>query len=407
MQFVEKDNAGNITATYVESPSPKAEGSSRIDVIDSLQAFASSIAGVGVGDASASPTSALLYSVLQDTTGRIATVLFAHKLGMSLEPECKMYRLAADFFNDAAMILDCLSPIFPRSSRILVLSMSGVLRAICGVAAGSSKASLSAHFAKWGNLGELNAKDSSQETIISLTGMLAGSLVVSRVSSAIATWSCLITLLCVHLATNYAAVRAVIMRTLSRQRACILFSELFDNNRVLTPEQVASKERIFRRSELIRWTNGEVLGRAKIGVELQALLACIGDSNPRTRSIQNPIVTLTEIEQLFEKEQYILWYDEASKTVLIVLKDSASTLSQIKTWAQALLVAREHQQYSTRASSLELRSELHLMNVLRETLAFLNSGFDGYTQRLKNAGWDLDTAALETRAGFRISSKVE
>lgn len=32
-----------------------------------------------------------------------------------------------------------------------------MLRAMCGVAAGSSKASLSAHFAKWGNLGELNA----------------------------------------------------------------------------------------------------------------------------------------------------------------------------------------------------------------------------------------------------------
>ena len=30
-------------------------------------------------------------------------------------------------------------------------------RALCGVAAGSSKASLSAHFAKKGNLGELNA----------------------------------------------------------------------------------------------------------------------------------------------------------------------------------------------------------------------------------------------------------
>jgi hypothetical protein len=68
-----------------------------------------------------------------------------------------MYRLAADVFNDAAMILDCLSPAFPKSSRVLLLSLSSVLRALCGVAAGSSKASLSAHFATQGNLGELNA----------------------------------------------------------------------------------------------------------------------------------------------------------------------------------------------------------------------------------------------------------
>jgi len=110
-----------------------------------------------VGDATASPTAALLLSVLQESMGRIATILFAHRLGTSLEPECKMYRLAADVFNDTAMILDCLSPALPKAPRVILLSFSSVLKALCGVAAGSSKASLSAHFAKWGNLGELNA----------------------------------------------------------------------------------------------------------------------------------------------------------------------------------------------------------------------------------------------------------
>ena len=116
-----------------------------------------SFVGVGVGDASASPTAALLLSVIQESMGRIATILFAHRLGTSLEPECKMYRLAADVFNDTAMIFDCLSPALPKALRVILLSFSSILRALCGVAAGSSKASLSAHFAKWGNLGELNA----------------------------------------------------------------------------------------------------------------------------------------------------------------------------------------------------------------------------------------------------------
>lgn len=118
-----------------------------------------------MGDASASPTAALLLSVLQDSAGRLATILFAHRLGTSLEPECKMYRLAADIFNDTAMILDCLSPAFPKPVRVVVLSFSSILRALCGVAAGSSKASLSAHFAKWGNLGELNAVSRCQKLI--------------------------------------------------------------------------------------------------------------------------------------------------------------------------------------------------------------------------------------------------
>ncbi|OJD31000.1 uncharacterized protein BKCO1_5300097 [Diplodia corticola] len=202
LELAEYDEAGNVTATYIET-------GPRIDVIppeqrkspllrlldvflpagypqsvtedylpfvttpvplpdrDSLQAFSSSIAGllssravlegVGVGDANASPTAALLLSVLQESTGRIATILFAARLGTSLEPECKAWRLAADFFNDAAMILDCVSPALPRLPRVLILSFSSILRALCGVAAGSSKASLSAHFARMQNLGELNA----------------------------------------------------------------------------------------------------------------------------------------------------------------------------------------------------------------------------------------------------------
>lgn len=114
--------------------------------------------GVGVGDAAASPTSALLLQILQDISGRLATIVFAHRVGSALEPECKMFRLAADVFNDVAMVLDCISPLVtPRAARVAVISSAGVLRALCGVAAGSSKASLSAHFAKWGNIGELNA----------------------------------------------------------------------------------------------------------------------------------------------------------------------------------------------------------------------------------------------------------
>ncbi|KAL1635477.1 hypothetical protein SLS58_010234 [Diplodia intermedia] len=183
LELVEYDDAGNTTATYVETGPridvilPDQQKSLLLRLLDvflpagyphsvtedylpSIAGLLSSRAvleGVGVGDASASPTAALLLSVLQDSTGRIATILFAARLGTSLEPECKAWRLAADFFNDAAMILDCVSPALPRLPRVLVLSFSSILRALCGVAAGSSKASLSAHFARMQNLGELNA----------------------------------------------------------------------------------------------------------------------------------------------------------------------------------------------------------------------------------------------------------
>lgn len=70
------------------------------------------------------------------------------------------------------MMMDCLSPALPKHIRVFSLCLSGSLRALCGVAAGGAKAALSIHFAKTNNVGDLNAKDSSQETVIGLLGML-------------------------------------------------------------------------------------------------------------------------------------------------------------------------------------------------------------------------------------------
>ena len=94
-----------------------------------------------------------------------------------------MYRLAADVFNDAAMVLDCLSPAFPKASRVALLSLSSVLRSLCGVAAGSSKASLSAHFATQGNLGELNAVRSDHFNSVALIEGCMTNLALERLQS--------------------------------------------------------------------------------------------------------------------------------------------------------------------------------------------------------------------------------
>lgn len=63
-------------------------------------------------------------------------------------------------FNDLGMVLNCLSPMVPAGiARVGVLSAAGVLTALCGVAGGSSKATLSAHFVRGGrgSLGDVNA----------------------------------------------------------------------------------------------------------------------------------------------------------------------------------------------------------------------------------------------------------
>ncbi|KAF2471508.1 DUF647-domain-containing protein, partial [Lindgomyces ingoldianus] len=505
LEIVERDDAGNIMASYIESIE---HGKARVDVIfpkgmksfgqqlldvflpagypqsvtedyiqyqiyDSLQAFSSSIAGllssravlevkcdlfhvlsqmhfffslpvygmisdmdfqsispneatkilqteetgVGVGDASASPTAALLLSVLQESMGRIATILFAHKLGTSLEPECKMYRLAADIFNDTAMVLDCLSPAFPKPARVMVLGFSSVLRSLCGVCAGSSKASLSAHFARKGNLGELNAKDSSQETVISLLGMLAGSVVVSWVTSPMATWTTLIALLSVHLAMNYAAVTAVSMRSLNRQRANIVLSTLLQDGRVLQPTEVSKRERIFERDGVLRWAaaaggRDQIVGHCSIGERLETILARLGPRHgcERTGSRVLQAIKLSELLRLFDDQAYILWFDQSESEARIVLKEGATPIDKLQAWSQALLLARRSR-IRSRATAKTAQGQpdendrsvseegQRLLAELRLTMEEIRKTFDVHTESLRNAGWDLDLGALETRPG--------
>ncbi|KAL3445779.1 vitamin B6 photo-protection and homoeostasis-domain-containing protein [Aspergillus insuetus] len=430
-------------------------------IFDSLQAFSSSIAGllssravlqgVGVGNADASPTSALLLHILQDTSGRIATILFAHRVGTALEPECKMYRFAADIFNDLAMVLDCLSPMIPAGvSRVTVLSAAGVLRALCGVAGGSSKASLSAHFAKWGNLAEVNAKDSSQETVISLVGMLVGSLVVSQISSFTATWLTLLALLTLHLSLNYTAVRSVQMTTLNRQRANIVFSSMLSSDpdfallasgqlpgqhtyaepvdrnqkhlQILSPAQVSRRERIFDASGTLKWylyplkegqgegerhTKPEILGKCQIGVSPREFLSSPSSISTSSGSLKTsiPIAALTS---LFIDEDYILILTpmvlgtNPKPTAKILLKQHATPKTHLKAWLHALLAARLlTRSYSPSAPSTQDGKKRDdksstdtgtALSTLEKTLSFLNesSRFKRYIGALGDKGWQVD-----------------
>lgn len=346
------------------------------------------LSGVGVGDASASPTAALLLTILQESMGRVATILFAHRLGTSLEPECKMFRLLADILNDAAMMLDCLSPAFPKPARVLVLGCSSVLRALCGVAAGSSKASLSAHFAKSNNLAELNAKDSSQETVISLLGMAVGGMVVSWVTSPLATWTSLIVLLSVHLWMNHAAVRAVVMRSLNRQRATIVCAYYVANQIILSPEEVARKEHIFQDGSVIRDCQDRVLGRCKIGIPLIEVLSSIGrPSDSSCNSLRVDERQLTELLSHFEVDGYLLHtVDNPSRMAYIALKTESDAQVQLKAWFSA--VQAMHVCASPGLDQTDrMGRDWHLIE-----------------QQLVHAGWtDLDAALLETRRGCRIS----
>lgn len=256
---------------------------------------------------------------------------------------------------------------------------------------------------KWGNLGELNAKDSSQETVISLIGMLAGSVVVSWITTPFSTWATLILLLSVHLETNRRAVRAVSMRTLNRQRATLVYHHL-RRGRVPTPEEVSAQELIFETDGILRAEDASVSGYCTIGSMFSNLLKVVATERMPKRSFRAQQDVLHNIMSMYSKRGYILWADPGGRPpqLQITLKENAATSELLTAWWQALAFACEEADVrgSKPGSGEAMLSQMH--RSMDTAAALLNDHGDS----LRAAGWDLVTNAMETRASTRVVMKT-
>lgn len=203
-------------------------------------------------------------------------------------------------------------------------------------------------------------------------------------------------LLSIHLAMNHAAVRAVKMKTLNRQRACLVLSAMFEDGTVLTPAQASRQERIFEQDGALRWKGGRMMGRALIGVSLQRLLGSLGRRHRATGSVTSGSIGLERLLEVFRGEKYLLWYDARDGTGMIVLQEGASASTQLKAWAHALQTARR-----AGARGPGLDGGDGLQEVL-QGLEEVNRGWDEHLRLLTAAGWDVDAASLETTSAIRI-----
>lgn len=360
---------------------------------DSLQAFSSAIASLlasravlealGVGNASQTATKAVFIQIIHETFSRLATILFAHRMGTAIEPEAKSYRFMADIFNDSGLVLDLLTPALPVFPKVCVMVTAGILRSLCGVASSASKASLSAHFAKQGNLAELNAKEASQETVVSLLGTLTGTAVLHFVHDKRSVWVWMMTLVCIHLYMNYCGVRSVHMLTLNRQRATIAFSEWLESGKILAPRDVAHREQILRggRGQL-RSKSGDYNGICEFGSYGDVM-----NWNPWGYH-----------RYVFETDNYFMgiWHWKSNFIIRIAMKEGRDGVKgPLLAWFDAVAHA------------------YHFDAALRDGLGshYENEGHHGYVapesketvfHALRAAGWDVDDNQLETRSPIRV-----
>lgn len=364
----------------------------RYQTFDSLQAFFSTISsllasrallkGLGVGDASSSATFALILTVMQDAMSRITTILFAQRFGLHIEPEAKKYRFLADLFNDSAFFLELYSPYLSSGGKIIALSVSQALRAMCGVSAGASKAALSVHFARSDNLAELNAKEASQETAVGLVGLLVGTLVVKSIEDHASVVCLMILLVFAHLWMNYLAVRAVSMNTLNRQRATILFQHYLKAQKILTPAQVAQQESILFWSPVTSNKFGKPVAILELG-----------------KSYYSAMFNSHRIDSASDSYSRILICDRQPgqiRPIRMLLFDETSAQDIIGVWFKAVEIAWAMDK--TTGYDEEVKSQFGAKAGPYEHRRLHTS----FWKALKDAGWDLSSQAIDTGTPVRF-----
>jgi hypothetical protein len=244
-------------------------------------------------------------------------------------------------------------------------------------------------------------KDSSQETVISLMGMLAGSVIVPYITSTFATWFSLLLLLVIHLYTNYRAVRAVCLPSLNCQRACIVFSDFLARRNALkyamsdeveekkydflTPREVFVKENIFASPAMLRHGHN-LLGKCRIGISTAELT-----SQSHLRSFTFQIRTC-------ERLPYILVTNLGTGNVLVALKEHSQKV-YLQAWFHAMLLVM--------AWDALRKGEVSEQNMLfSQTAARVEAAWEVVEQRLVEAGWNLEEIAILTvgRTMVRIQS---
>ena len=198
------------------------------------------------------------------------------------------------------------------------------------------------------------------------------------------------------------------MRCLNRQRANLVFSNMFQHGTILSPTDVSQRERIFERDGVLRWVDDTIVGHCHIGVSLDLLLSRIGQRRKRTGSLDLHAIKLPELVDVFANEAYMLWFADADYEALIVLKEGCTPIDQLKAWAHALLLAqRVRGQVPGRQPEHDDTSPpREQLAVLRQTLNEASDVFEKYIEVLEQKGWDLDVAALETRAGSRVQMET-
>nr|XP_035971241.1 RUS family member 1 isoform X2 [Halichoerus grypus] len=303
-----------------------------------------------------------------------------HLVGERSKLDCnaKQWRLFADILNDVAMFLEIMAPIYPIFFTVTVCA-SNLAKCIVSVAGGATRAALTMHQARRNNMADVSAKDSSQETLVNLAGLLVSLLMLPLVSACPSfSLSCFFFLTALHIYANYRAVRALVLETLNEGRLRLVLKHFLQRGEVLGPTSANHMEPL--------WTGFWPSLSLSLGVPLHRLISSV-----------------FELQQLVEGHQqpYLLRWDQSQNQVQVVLSQMAGPETILRAAIHGLVLEALQGDGPLPRELEELRNrvragpEKESWVIVRETHRVLDRLFPKFLKGLQDAGWKTEKHQLE------------
>lgn len=183
--------------------------------------------GLGVGRVEATALQATILWMYREGAGMLGSLLFTSLSSNNIGQNVKAWRLFADGINNIGITLDMIAPYF-RRHFLLVMCVSSVCKALCGVAAGATGAAIAEHWGEQhGNIADVLAKNGAQHTVVSFIGLLT-TVPFATFTSASPAVSGIVygALTALHMYANWNAMRVLALRTINPARGRVILQAL-------------------------------------------------------------------------------------------------------------------------------------------------------------------------------------
>ncbi|KAK9716005.1 hypothetical protein RND81_06G205400 [Saponaria officinalis] len=321
---------------------------------------------VGVGSFSgsdAAASAAAIRWVSKDGIGAIGRLIIGGRFGSLFDDDPKQWRMYADFIGSAGSIFDLTTPLFPAYFLPLA-SLGNLSKAVARGLKDPSNRVIQNHFAVFGNLGEIAAKEEVWEVTAQLLGLALGISIldapgiVKSYPALVSTWT---GLRLFHLWLRFQSLSVLKFKTINLKRARILAKSHVLHSKVPGCIDCNKEEQILLWQRFLQ-------PRIVFGVPVDQL---VGDQRSATM--------VKKLFKLYTNEKYVLLvhqWERRDFEVRVSFKVGATGLTALQSVWQAYWL------YKHWGDSLEL------IKVLEGSLLSMEGQFDDFMERLEDAGWN-------------------